>query len=191
MCGKTTFFKTTGTNRERPTVFEAYLTVHPGNYTLQIVHRKRLSRLPTCNSQGFCHLPAEPLNLRCYTHSDWARDKTTRRSTSGWLCSSLGTPLSYASRTQSTVPWTGETHFKWTGETHFKVTPAACGNSVFRTSARILVPVNESNGYCRPWCFTCHSAPDCSLRLKIRQGSQFATCGRGNQCSRSASGDLC
>ena len=30
-------------------------------------------------------------------------DKTTRRSTSGWLCSLLGTPLSYASRTQATV----------------------------------------------------------------------------------------
>ena len=29
--------------------------------------------------------------------------KTTRRSTSGWLCSLLGTPLSYASRTQQTV----------------------------------------------------------------------------------------
>ena len=30
-------------------------------------------------------------------------DKTTRRSTSGWLCSLLGTPLSYASRAQQTV----------------------------------------------------------------------------------------
>ena len=27
----------------------------------------------------------------------------------------------------------------------FKVTPDACGNSVFRTSARILVPVNDMN----------------------------------------------
>ena len=44
-----------------------------------------------------------PLDLRCFTDSDWAGDKTTRRSTSGWLCSLLGTPLSYASRTQQTV----------------------------------------------------------------------------------------
>ena len=29
--------------------------------------------------------------------------------------------------------------------THFKVTPDACGNSVFRTSARVLVPVNDMN----------------------------------------------
>ena len=35
--------------------------------------------------------------------------------------------------------------YPWTGETHFRVTPAACGNSVFRTSARILVPVNDMN----------------------------------------------
>ena len=43
------------------------------------------------------------LDLRCYADSDWAGDKTTRRSTSRWLCSLLGTPLSYASRTQATV----------------------------------------------------------------------------------------
>ena len=33
--------------------------------------------------------------------------------------------------------------YPWTGETHFKVTPDACGKSVLRTSARILVPVND------------------------------------------------
>ena len=44
-----------------------------------------------------------PLDLGCYIDSDSAGDKTTRRSTSGWLCSLLGTPLSYASRTQTTV----------------------------------------------------------------------------------------
>ena len=33
--------------------------------------------------------------------------------------------------------------YPWTGETHFRVTPAACGNSVFRTAAKILVPVND------------------------------------------------
>ena len=103
--GKTTFVKTTGTNRERPTVFEAHLTVHQGNYTLQVVHRKRFSRLPTYNTQWFCHFPQNnsPLDLRCYNDSDWAGDKTTRRSTSVWLFSLLGTPLSYASRAQSTV----------------------------------------------------------------------------------------
>ena len=35
--------------------------------------------------------------------------------------------------------------YPWTGETHFRVTTAACGNSVFRTFARILVPVNDMN----------------------------------------------
>ena len=35
--------------------------------------------------------------------------------------------------------------YPWTGETHLRVTPAACGNSVFRTSARILVPVSDMN----------------------------------------------
>ena len=35
--------------------------------------------------------------------------------------------------------------YPWTGETQFRVTPAACGSSVCRTSARILVPVNDMN----------------------------------------------
>ena len=86
--GKTTFVKTTGTNRERPTIFEAYLTVHQRNYSLQTVHWQRLGRLPTTHN-GFVTFPQNniPLDLRCYTDSDWAGDKTTRRSTSGWLCS--------------------------------------------------------------------------------------------------------
>ena len=60
--------------------------------------------LPT-NHNGIVTFPQNniPLDLHCYTDSDWAGDKTTRRSTSGWLCSLLGTPLSYASRTQQTV----------------------------------------------------------------------------------------
>ena len=60
--------------------------------------------LPTTHN-GFVAFPQNniPLDLRCYTDSDWAGDKTTRRSTSGWLCSLPGTPLSYASRTQQTV----------------------------------------------------------------------------------------
>ena len=35
--------------------------------------------------------------------------------------------------------------YPWTGEVHFRVTPAACGNNVFRTTARILVPVSDMN----------------------------------------------
>ena len=35
--------------------------------------------------------------------------------------------------------------YPWTGETHFKVAPDASGKSVLRTSARILVPVNDMN----------------------------------------------
>ena len=59
--------------------------------------------LPT--HKGFVMFPQNniPLDLRCYADSDWAGDKTTRRSSSGCLCSLLGTPLSHANRTQVTV----------------------------------------------------------------------------------------
>ena len=39
----------------------------------------------------------------------------------------------------------GKVSYPWTGETHLRVTPAALGNSAFRTSARSLVPVNDMN----------------------------------------------
>ena len=60
--------------------------------------------LPT-NHNGFVMFTQNniPLDLRCYTDSDWAGDKITRRSTSRWLCSLLGAPLSYASCTQNIV----------------------------------------------------------------------------------------
>ena len=47
--------------------------------------------LPT-NHNGTVSFPQNniPLDIRCFTDSDWAGDKTTRRSTSGWLCSLLG-----------------------------------------------------------------------------------------------------
>ena len=69
-----------------------------------LIGRGPVDYLPTTHN-GFVTFPQNniPLDLRCYTDSDWAGDKTTRRSTSGWLCSLLGTPLSYASRTQQTV----------------------------------------------------------------------------------------
>ena len=35
--------------------------------------------------------------------------------------------------------------YPWTGETHFKVAPDAQSKSVFRSSARILVPVSDMN----------------------------------------------
>ena len=35
--------------------------------------------------------------------------------------------------------------YPWTGETHFRVAPSAKSKSVFRTSARILVPVSDMN----------------------------------------------
>ena len=35
--------------------------------------------------------------------------------------------------------------YPWIGETHFKVDPDICGKQVFRTSARILVPANDTN----------------------------------------------
>ena len=66
-------------------------------------------------------------------------------------------------------PWTGPT-----GETHFRVTPAACGNSVFRTSARILVPVYDMNpmGIADSGASHVYSTPECFVRLQIRQASQ-------------------
>ena len=82
------------------------LTVHQGHYSLQIVHWKRDYRTTCLQHTMALSLSRRtdiPLDLRCYTDSDWAGDKTTRRSTSGWLRSLLGTPLSYASRTQATV----------------------------------------------------------------------------------------
>ena len=59
VCGKTTFFQTTGTYRERPTVFEAYIAVRQRTYSLQIVHWKRTTGLLAYDSQWFCHFPAE------------------------------------------------------------------------------------------------------------------------------------
>ena len=49
--------------------------------------------LPT-NHNGFVMFTQNniPLHLRCYTDSDWAGDKTTRRPTTGWLCSLLLRP---------------------------------------------------------------------------------------------------
>ena len=35
--------------------------------------------------------------------------------------------------------------YPWTGETHFEVAPDACGKSVLRTSAKILVLVSDVN----------------------------------------------
>ena len=68
------------------------------------IGRGLADNLPTTHN-GFVTFPQNniPLDLRSYTASDWAGDKTTRRSTSGWLCSLLACTTSYASRTQSTV----------------------------------------------------------------------------------------
>ena len=56
------------------------------------------------NINGTVTLPQHiPLDLCCYTNSDWARDKTTRIKTTGWLCLLLNNLLSYARRTENTV----------------------------------------------------------------------------------------
>ena len=91
---------------QRPTERGLRSLKHTLRY-LKALHWQRSSRLPTLptNHNGTVAFPQNniPLDIRCFTDSDWAGDKTTRRSTSGWLCSLLGTPLSYASRTQQTV----------------------------------------------------------------------------------------
>ena len=68
-----------------------------------LIGRGLANYLPTHNGFVMFLQNNIPLDLCCYTDSDWAGDKTTRQSTSGWLCSLLGTPLSYSSRTQATV----------------------------------------------------------------------------------------
>ena len=76
-----------------------------GDNSLQLYVGKGLADYLPTNHNGIVSFPQNniPLDISCFTDSDWARDKTTRRSTSGWLCSLLGTPLSYASCTQQTV----------------------------------------------------------------------------------------
>ena len=66
-------------------------------------------------------------------------------------------------------------------ETHFKVTPDACGNSVFRTSARILVPINDMNPMAiadsgashRTALFDSKAAKPVSLRLAAGEPMQL------------------
>ena len=44
-----------------------------------------------------------PIHVNAYTDSDWAGDIKTRKSTSSYIVSVLGVPLSFASRTQHTI----------------------------------------------------------------------------------------
>ena len=71
-----------------------------------------------------------------------------RTASMNYPCKAPGSLLldsSHRARKVRRVPQTQEGIHPWTGETHFRVTPAACGNSVFRTTARILVPVSDLN----------------------------------------------
>lgn len=45
----------------------------------------------------------EPATLIAFTDSDWAEDRTTRRSISGIICKAFGGPLSWSSRKQGVV----------------------------------------------------------------------------------------
>ena len=44
-----------------------------------------------------------PLDINCFTDSDWAGDQETRKSTSGLLISILNTPLAFSSKTQGSI----------------------------------------------------------------------------------------
>ena len=44
-----------------------------------------------------------PLDIKCFTDSDWAGDQETRKSTSGFLISILNTPLAFSSKTQGSI----------------------------------------------------------------------------------------
>ena len=79
--------------------------------------------------------------------------------------------------------------YPWTGETHFRVTPAACGNSVFRTTARILVPVSDMS----PMAIADSGASHVILPQSALYDSKSVNLrlSRRNTSSRSAQGDLC
>ena len=44
-----------------------------------------------------------PLDIKCFTDSDWAGDQESRKSTSGFLISILNTPLAFSSKTQGSI----------------------------------------------------------------------------------------
>ena len=44
-----------------------------------------------------------PLDIKCFTDSDWAGDQETRKSTSGFVISIFNTPLSFSSKTQRCI----------------------------------------------------------------------------------------
>ena len=44
-----------------------------------------------------------PLDIKCYTDSDWAGDQENRKSTSGFVISIFNTPLSFSSKTQGSI----------------------------------------------------------------------------------------
>ena len=44
-----------------------------------------------------------PLDIKCFTDSDWAGDQETRKSTSGSVISIFNTPLSFSSKTQGSI----------------------------------------------------------------------------------------
>ena len=44
-----------------------------------------------------------PLDIKCFTDSDWAGDQESRKSTSGFIISILNTPLAFSSKTQGSI----------------------------------------------------------------------------------------
>ena len=44
-----------------------------------------------------------PLDIKCFTDSDWAGDQESRKSTSGFVISIFNTPLSFSSKTQGSI----------------------------------------------------------------------------------------
>ena len=104
MCCAKLIFETRRTNRDLRSLKHTLRYIKGTTHYKLFIGKGLADYLPTTHN-GFVTFPQNniQLDLRCYTDSDWAGDKTTRRSTSGWLCSLLGTPLSYASRTQQTV----------------------------------------------------------------------------------------
>ena len=122
------------------------------------------------NVNGTATLPQHntPLELKCYTDSVWAGDKTTHRSTIGYLCSLFNSPYSYASRSQAVVfvdcqsqthgtifrdgrgitPTTTDTKkLKWFGADYFQLRPQKDHHTTDSTSATSLASRQEQCNY--------------------------------------------
>ena len=102
-----------------------------------------------------------PLEPKCYADPDWAGYRTTRRSTTGWLCSLLSSPLFYASRTQSTVCWRAEAELT---ALSFGMAEALRLQQLTQRNAH----THTKSGYCGDSCGHLHQTTTLQKRLRAK-----------------------